>query len=147
MANRWVTVAIFLHSKITADGDCSHEIKRCLLLGRKVITNLNSILKNRDIALSTKVHQSRLCFSSSHVWMWEVLVTQSCLTLCDPVDYSPPGSFVHGILLARVLEWVAIPFSRGSSWPSNRSWVSCITGRFFTIWAIGKPPMHVRVGL
>ena len=47
---------IFLGSKITADGDCSHEIKRCLLLGRKVMTNLDSILKCRDITLSTKVH-------------------------------------------------------------------------------------------
>ena len=47
---------IFLGSKITVDGDCSHEIKRCLLLGRKVMTNLDSILKNRDITLSTKVH-------------------------------------------------------------------------------------------
>ena len=50
------TVAIFLGSKITADGDCSHEIKRSLLLGRKVMTNLDSILKSRDITLSTKVH-------------------------------------------------------------------------------------------
>ena len=47
---------IFLGSKITADGDCSHEIKRCLLLGRKVMTNLDSIFKSRDITLSTKVH-------------------------------------------------------------------------------------------
>ena len=47
---------IFLGSKITADGDCSHEIKRCLLLGRKVMTNLDSILKTRNITLSTKVH-------------------------------------------------------------------------------------------
>ena len=47
---------IFLGSKITADGDCSHEIKRCLLLGRKVMTKLDSILKNRDITLPTKVH-------------------------------------------------------------------------------------------
>ena len=47
---------IFGDSKISADGDCSHEIKRCLLLGRKVMTNLDSILKNRDITLSTKVH-------------------------------------------------------------------------------------------
>ena len=47
---------IFLGSKITADGDCSHEIKKCLLLGRKVMTNLDSVLENRDIALSTKVH-------------------------------------------------------------------------------------------
>ena len=51
-----VTDFIFLGSKITADGDCSHEIKRCLLLGRKVITNLDSILKSRDITLPTKVH-------------------------------------------------------------------------------------------
>ena len=51
-----VTDFIFLGSKITADGDCSHEIKRCLLLGRKVMTNLDSILKSRDITLFTKVH-------------------------------------------------------------------------------------------
>ena len=61
MANRWETmetVAEFIlrGSKITADGDCSHEIKRCLLLGRKVMTNLDSILKSRDITLPTKVH-------------------------------------------------------------------------------------------
>ena len=61
MANRWETmerVAEFIlgGSKITADGYCSHEIKRCLLLGRKVMTNLDSILKSRDITLSTKVH-------------------------------------------------------------------------------------------
>ena len=51
-----VTDFIFLSSKITADGDCSHEIKRCLLLGRKVMTNLDSIFKSRDITLATKVH-------------------------------------------------------------------------------------------
>ena len=58
MANRWGNSVrlYFLGSKITADGDCSHEIKRCLLLGRKVMTNLDSILKSRDIALPTKVH-------------------------------------------------------------------------------------------
>ena len=53
---------IFLGSKITADGDCSHEIKRSLLLGRKVMTNIDSILKSRDITLSTKVHLVRLWF-------------------------------------------------------------------------------------
>ena len=51
-----VSDCIFLGSKITADGNCSHEIKRCLLLGRKVMTNLDSILKSRDITLPTKVH-------------------------------------------------------------------------------------------
>ena len=61
-------------------------------------------------------------------------VAQSCPTLCDPMDCSPPGSSVHGILQARILEWVAIPFSRGSSWPRNQTWVFHIEGRFFTIW-------------
>ena len=61
---------IFLGSKITADGDCSHEIKRCLLLGRKVMTNLDSILKSRDITLPTKVHLVKaMVFPRSHVWM------------------------------------------------------------------------------
>ena len=69
---------IFLGFRITADGDCSHEIKRCLLLGRKAMTNLYSILKSRDITLQTKVHQTRqrssqsYGFSSNHVWMWEL---------------------------------------------------------------------------
>ena len=58
---------IFLGSQITADGDCSHEIKRCLLLGRKVMTNLDSIFKRRDITLPTKVSLDD--FSSGHVWM------------------------------------------------------------------------------
>ena len=57
-------------SKITADGDCNHEIKRCLLLGRKVMTNLDSIFKSRDITLPTKVHLVKSYgFSSGHVWM------------------------------------------------------------------------------
>ena len=60
-------------SKITADGDCSHEIKRHLLLGRKVMTNLDSILKSRDITLSTKFRLVKaMAFSSGHVWMWEL---------------------------------------------------------------------------
>ena len=64
---------IFLGSKITADGDCSHEIKRRLLLGRKLMTNLDSIFKSRDITLPTKVHLDKaIIFSSSHVWMWEL---------------------------------------------------------------------------
>ena len=62
---------IFVGSKITADGDCSHEIKRRLVLGRKVMTNLDSILKSRDIPLSTKVYLVKT-FSNSHVWMWEL---------------------------------------------------------------------------
>ena len=60
-------------------------------------------------------------------------VAQSCLTLCNPVDCSLPCSSVHGIFQARVLEWVAISFSRGSSQTRDQTWVSCIVGRHFTI--------------
>ena len=64
---------IFLGYKITADGDCSHEIKRHLLLGRKFMINLDNILKSRDITLPVKVHLVKaMDFSSSHVWMWEL---------------------------------------------------------------------------
>ena len=63
-----------------------------------------------------------------------VLVAQSCPTLWDPMGYSPPGSSVHGIFQARIPEWLAISFSRGSSSPRDWTWVSCIAGRLFTIW-------------
>ena len=63
-----------------------------------------------------------------------VLVAQWCPTLCNPRDYSQLGSSVHGILQARILQWVAMPFSRGSSWPRDWTWVSCIAGGLFTIW-------------
>ena len=62
-------------------------------------------------------------------------VTQSCLTLCNTMDSSLPGSAIHGIFQARILEWAAISFSRGSSQPRDRTWVSCIADRRFTIWA------------
>ena len=57
-----------------------------------------------------------------------------------PHDYSPPGSSVHGILQSRILEWVALPFPGGSSWPRDQSWVSHITGGFFTVWATKEVP-------
>ena len=69
-------------------------------------------------------------------------VAQSCLNLCNPVDCSPPGSCVHGVLQARILEWIAISFSRGSSWPRNRTQVSCITGRCFNLWATRELSLH-----
>ena len=69
------------------------------------------------------------------------LVTQSCLTLCNSVDCVPPGSSIHRTLQARILEWVAISFSRGSSQPRYRTWVFSISGRFLTTWAQGKPTL------
>ena len=68
----------------------------------------------------------------------KILVCASCLTLCYHRECSPPGSSVHGILQARILEWIAIPFSRGTSQPKDQTLVSCLAGRFFIIWATGK---------
>ena len=86
----------------------------------------------------------------SFFWTYEkvkMLVAQSCPTLCNPMDYSPPGSSVHGILQARILEWVAIPFSRGSSPPRDRTqclMFSTLAGRFFTTGATWEAPKVKR---
>ena len=71
-------------------------------------------------------------------------VSQSCLALCNSMDCSPPGSSAHGILQARILEWVVIPFSRGSSQPRDQTQVSQIAGRFFSIWATRDAPLSTR---
>ena len=73
--------------------------------------------------------------SCSSFVLVDVLFAQLCPTLCDPMNCCPPGSDVRGILQARILEWVAIPFSRRSSQSRDQTLVSCIAGRFFTIWA------------
>ena len=77
----------------------------------------------------------------------KVLVTQSCLTLCDPKTPPPRGgpsaSSVHGIIQAGILEWVAILFSRGSSWLRDWTQVSCIAGGFFTIWVTRETPRWI----
>ena len=72
-------------------------------------------------------------------------VIQSCLTLCDPVDCSLPRSSIYGIFQARILEWVATSFSRGSSQPRDWTWVSRIVGRHFTVWATREAlPMNIQ---
>ena len=70
-----------------------------------------------------------------------MLAAQLCLTLCNPMDCSSAGYSVHGILQARILEWVAIPFSSGSFRPRDRTQVSCIAGGFFTDWATREAPL------
>ena len=85
------------------------------------------------------VSSSSFPFSYIRSLLW---CAQSCPTLCNPMDCSPPGSSVHGILHARLLEWVAISFSRGSFWPRDQTHISrvlCIPGEFFTTLPPGKP--------
>ena len=92
-------------------------------------------------------------FYPAHSWQGQTIVcvclsyipgrlTQLCLTLPNPMDCNSPGSSVHGISQARLLEWVSIPFSRGSSGPRDQTWVSRIGGRFFTAWATGEARIH-----
>ena len=76
---------------------------------------------------------------STHVKLYVCSVTKSCLTLCNPTDCSPPGTSVHGIFQARILEWVAISYSRGTSQPRDWTCVSCVAGSFFTTEPPGKP--------
>ena len=102
-------------------------------------------LKTQDKVQHSDIQTEHLsgipfCFNF-HTFML-VLVTQSCPTLCDPMDCNPPGSSVYEILQARILEWVAIPFSRGSSQPRDWTQVSCTAGRFFTNWATSEAHIH-----
>ena len=118
-----VTDFILGGSKITADSNCSYEIKRHLFLGRKAMTNLDSILKSRDIVLPTKVCLVKAMIFPVFMYgceSWTIKKAaaataakslQSCLTLCNPIDGSPLGSPVPGILQARTQERVAISFS------------------------------------
>ena len=86
-----------------------------------------------SFSISVSFYVVRLCYWSE--------VAQSCTTLCDPMDCSRPGSSVHVIFQAWILEWVAISFSRGSSWPRDRTQVSHTVVRCFTIWATREAPV------
>ena len=120
----------------------------------RLLSLQNSSVPKRATSIPTPM-LPLLCSASDHAlgvcWLWGtllslaafpllifkkvVLITQSCLTLCDPMDCSPPGSSVHGILWARIVEWIAIPFSRGFSRLRNQTPVFHIVGGFCTIWA------------
>ena len=106
-----------------------------MLLYMCIINNKYKI--NIHIKLILNIEYSKYIMNSKCIlwkWKWK-LVTQSCPTLCDPMDCSPPGSFVHGIPQARILAWVAISFSKGSSQTRDRTQVSNIAGKLFTDWA------------
>ena len=134
-------------------------------MGHRVFSVISSLCSDYSLQTFTlwiNSHTFYVCAQSCHpfaaTWMdLEITISnlmfaaaaaaakslQLCPTLCDPIDGSPPGSSVHGIFQARILEWVATPFSQGSSWPrdwTHVSCVSCIAGRFFTHWATN--PTH-----
>ena len=86
------------------------------------------------IHVENKIIKKIIC-----LWSWSI--TQSCPTLFHPMDCNLPGSSDHGISQARILEWVAVPFSRGSSQSRDQTQVSLIAGRFFTVWATREAPL------
>ena len=92
----------------------------------------NTILKGRSKVRELTASDFKAYYAAKSL--------QLCPTLCDPIDGSPPGFPVPGILQARTLEWVAMLFSRGSSWPRRQMQVSHIAGRFFTTWATQEAP-------
>ena len=104
-----------------------------------VLAIINSAAMNIGVHVSLSILVSLVWwFEASLIYRSEkakVLVAQLCPSVCDPMDCSPPGSSVHGTLQAAILEWVAIPFSRGSFQPRDWTWVFCTTDIFFTIWA------------
>ena len=110
------------------------------------LLNIHSKITKLKTTLATlvqNIHNNYYLFSTSYVLDKCVLVAQLWPTLCNPMDCSPSGSSVHGILQARILEWVAIPFSRQSPWLRAQTLVSCIVVRFFNVWTTREAP-YVR---
>ena len=113
----------------------------CVSINLSILSRLSSFFFPFGIELFIVFLQS---FCKLIVCM-SVLVVHLCLTLWHHGLYSPPRSFVHGILQIRILEWVAIPFSRESSQVKNRIQISCIAGGFFTIWPTREAPKLIVV--
>ena len=109
---------------------------RFLLINTSWIFLLDFIFTDQNKYQKVKILVRKVKLFTKTKWSE---VTQSCPTLCDLMDCSPPGSLVRGIFQAWILGWVAIPFSKGSSWPRDQTQVSYTVGRFFTAESPGKP--------
>ena len=144
------TVSWFAH--LIYDTGIPHRHLLCIFtyptlsIGR-MLPQFFFFLSERMNAWVSRVDFSNEEYFSCHIlrlWVHAKLF-QSCPTLCDPMDCTPPGSSVHGMLQVRILEWVAMPSSRGSSGPRDRTCISfnsCIAGRFFSTEPLSPEPMH-----
>ena len=111
------------------------------ILSRMVITFLP---RSKRLLISRLQSPSSVILVALVVEKVKVKVTQSCLTLCDPIDFSPPGSTVRGILQVSILEWVAVPFFKWSFLPRDWTQISHIAGGFFTVWAIRETHLPMQ---
>ena len=138
---QWVTT-----NKLTLVCILMHHFTRNALYPRSnthIMSLLNWSYGNKQNCKDINATSWRIWFNLKQC----VLAAQSCLTLCDCMECSSPGSSVHVISQARILEWVPIPFSRGSSWPSDLTWVSCIAYSFSTVSATRETKtMSVQMG-
>ena len=116
-------------------GSCQHR-DRTKILWHFLHWQVDSLLLYQLGSLSMTCQP--LVMPQTTVWLYSEVKSLSSVWLCYPMNCSLPGFSVHRILQARVLEWIAIPFSRGSSRPRDWTLVSSISGRFYAIWAIGK---------
>ena len=155
----WPVVGFFTTSRVilqVAERGCLRALFFCLVPSFVILVLERLFPYSRTTELRWNVQRRLACneskvtrhlglfsmpllkFFYSFILYWKkvkVLVAQSCPTLCDPMDCSPPGSSVHGILQAGVLERVAMPSSRGSCWPWDHTWLSHIADKLFTVWA------------
>ena len=113
---------------VNRHNDCNEALSPCY----KFSNNCHYYyIKLKAYKIFIKWLSKVICYITYMFLKVKVLVSQLCLTLCRPKDYSAPGSTVHGILQVRILKWAAVPFSRGSSPPRDWTQVSCSAGRFF----------------
>ena len=128
---KWQPTPVFLPGKSHGQRNLvSYSPWGCGRVGQDLGTKQQQLLHGHAQQLMNDVKGEKV----------KVSVAPSCPFLCESMDCSPPGFSVHGILQARILEWVAIPFFRGSSQPKYQTQVSCIAGGFFTVWATREAP-------
>ena len=121
---------------------CVKKFLICSWRKQKVEQNVKERVKKNTKRMCKYIETKMSKLAVTFPMKWSE-VTQSCPTLCNSMDGNLPGSMVHGIFQARILEWAAISLSRGSSQPRDRTWVSCIAGRRITIWATRNSGLHV----
>ena len=122
-------------------GSSVHEISQTRILEFLAISSSRGSFRPRDRTCISCIGRQILHCWAIRETLYMCIVSVSCSGMpyslrIDPKDYNLPGSSVHGILQTRILEWVAIPFSRWSSWPRDQMQVSCMSSRFFTVWVI-----------